>query len=67
MSANPMWSVGRQQDLEVVGHDAPALDVDRSLVVHLTDQAAAELDRTDGVAGTAREHALDHTLQAPFE
>ena len=62
MSANPEWSSGEQVDREFVGHDPAALDVDGALVVHLADEAAAELDRPDGVAGTAREHALDHTL-----
>src|SRR5680860_232986 len=51
---------------EVVGNDPLTLDVDRTIVVHLPDEAATELDRTDGVARTT-EHALDHTLQTTFE
>ncbi len=54
--------LGREVDREFVGHHPPALDVDGPLVVHLADQSAAELDRPDGVAGTAREHTIDHTL-----
>ena len=53
--------VGGEQDLEIVGHDSLALDVDGAVVVHLTDETAPELDRPDGVVRTA-EHAIDHTL-----
>ena len=52
---------------EVVGDDPAALDVDDAVVVHLPDQAAAELDRADAATGGAGEHALDHTLQTVFE
>ena len=51
-----------EPDLEHVGHDPPSLHVDRSLLVHLADETASELDRSDAVAGTASEHALDDTL-----
>ena len=57
---------GAELDHEVVGHDAPALDVDGALVVHLPHQPPPELDRADGGA-RATEHALDHTLQAPLQ
>ena len=53
-------------DLEVVGHDPPALDVDGALVVHLPHQPPPELDGADGGARPT-EHALDHTLQAPLQ
>jgi hypothetical protein len=53
--------VGGEQDMEIVGHDALAFDVDGAVIIHLADEAAPELDRPDGVAGTA-EHAIDHTL-----
>ena len=43
--------VGRREHHgEVVGDDPLALDVDRAMVVHLPDEAPAELDRTNGVA-----------------
>ena len=57
---------GTEVDVEVVGHDAPALDVDRALLVHLPDQPPPELDRPDRRARTT-EHALDHTLQASLQ
>ena len=39
--------VGGEQDLEIVGHDPLALDVDGAVIVHLADEAAPELDRPD--------------------
>ena len=51
-----------EADHERVGHDAPTLDVDGTLVVHLPQQPATELDRTDVAFERAREHAVDHTL-----
>ncbi len=53
-------------DLEVVGDHAPALDVDRALLIHLADEPATELDRPDRRTRTT-EHALDHTLQAALQ
>ena len=32
---------------EVIGDDAPALDVDAAIVVHLAEKTPAELDRTN--------------------
>ena len=39
--------LGAELEAEVVGHDAPALDVDAAVVVHLAEQPPAELDRTN--------------------
>ena len=66
MSSKLGQVAGAELDLEVVGHDTPALDVDGALVVHLPHQPPPELDRADGGARPT-EHALDHTLQAPLQ
>ena len=39
--------LGAELEAEVVGHDAPALDVDAAVVVHFAQQSPAELDRTN--------------------
>jgi len=58
---------GAQHHGEVVGHDAAALDVDGSLVVHLAHETAPEFDGADRALGAAKEHAIDHTLQTVLE
>jgi hypothetical protein len=54
--------IGAERDGEGIGHDAPALDVDRAVVVHLPEQAPTELDGADVALEGAGEHAVDHTL-----
>ena len=58
---------GSTLDGEVVGHDRAAPDVDRAVVVHLADQAPAELDRAQPAPEDAGEHALDHALEPALE
>ena len=59
--------LGGQGEGEVVGDDGAALDVHRAVVVHLPDQASAELDGAQAAPEGAGEHALDHTLQAALD
>ena len=57
----------RQVDREVVGDDRGALHADRHVVVHLAGEAAGQLDGTDARPEGARERALHHAFQSPFE
>src|SRR5690606_25094080 len=50
---------------EVVGHERAAADADRAVVVHLPDEATAELDGADPALEGTWEHALHGPLQAP--
>ena len=54
-------------DQEVVGHDAAALDVDGSMIVHLAHETATQLDRANRTLGATSEHTVDHTLQATLD
>jgi hypothetical protein len=52
---------------EVVGDHSPSADVDGSAVVHLTDEAPADLDGSQSTPESTGEHAFDHALETPLE
>ena len=53
---------GAQEDGELIGNDAPAVNIDRAVLLHLADEAAAQLDRSDAGLEGACKHSIDHAL-----